>query len=142
MSQAAVVRHHDGEAPDDPSATLTGLALSGGGIRSATFSLGVLQGLCSQGALSSDCSASARNLVRDVRIAVTATGPDAATATITVVSFERRPSRFLGIFAGTELVPVPRQTLLSLQLRAVPAPLPGGVRVGAQRWQIVDAAAS
>lgn len=117
----------------DASATLSAAARS---------ALGVLQGLCSQGALSSDCSASARNLVRDVRIAVTATGPDAATATITVVSFERRPSRFLGIFAGTELVPVPRQTLLSLQLRAVPAPLPGGVRVGAQRWQIVDAAGS
>jgi hypothetical protein len=36
------VRYDD---DDDPRTTLVGLALSGGGIRSATFSLGVLQGL-------------------------------------------------------------------------------------------------
>ena len=38
--------HHIGKSPDEP---LVGLALSGGGIRSATFGLGVLQGLYSLG---------------------------------------------------------------------------------------------
>jgi len=105
----------------------------------AGVALGTLQLLCAQGALSGDCSTNARNLVRDVRIALTTVGSDTATATVTVVSFERRPSQFLGIFAGTELVPVPRRTLLTLHLRAVPAPLPGGLQLGAQRWRIVDA---
>ena len=52
---------HDGHG-DDPQAEravqrdalnkdLTGLALSGGGIRSATFNLGILQGLARRGAL-------------------------------------------------------------------------------------------
>ena len=38
--------HHIGKSPDE---ALVGLALSGGGIRSATFGLGVLQGLHSLG---------------------------------------------------------------------------------------------
>ena len=108
----------------------------------AGAALSALQRLCAGGMLSSDCSASARSLVRDVRIGLTTTGSDMATATVTVVTFERRPSQFLGIFAGTELVPVPRQTLLTLLLRAVPAPLPGGLQLGAQRWRIVDATTS
>ena len=37
--------HYALQPPDDSKAPLTGLALSGGGIRSATFSLGVLQAL-------------------------------------------------------------------------------------------------
>lgn len=40
------------DAPDDrPQAPLTALCLSGGGIRSATFALGVIQGLAAQGVL-------------------------------------------------------------------------------------------
>ena len=38
--------HHLQKSPDEP---LVGLALSGGGIRSATFGLGVLQGLYALG---------------------------------------------------------------------------------------------
>ena len=107
----------------------------------AGAALGTLQRLCASGTLPTDCSASARNLVRDVRIALRI-GSDTATATVTVVEFERRPSQFLGIFAGTELVPIPHQTLLTLHLRAFPAPLPGGLQLGAQRWQIVEATTS
>ena len=50
--------------------------------------------------------------------------------------------KFLGIFSATELVPVPRQTLLTIHLRALPAPLPGGLELGARRWRIVGAAAA
>jgi len=105
----------------------------------AATALSTLQRLCAGGTLSSGCSASTRDLVRDVRIGLTTAGSDMATATVTVVAFERRPSQFLGIFGGTDLVPFPRQTLLTLRLRAFPAPLPGGLQLGAQRWRIVDA---
>jgi hypothetical protein len=104
--------------------------------------LGMLQRLCGESMLTTDCAADAGNLLRDVRIAVVQKGPGTASATVTVVSFERRPSRFFGLFAATELVPVPRQTLLTISLRAVPAPLPGGVSLGAQRWRIVDVTSS
>ena len=106
----------------------------------AVAALSALQRLCAGGTLSSGCSSSGRDLVRDVRIGLTTAGSDAATAAVTVVAFERRPSQFLGIFGGTDLVPVPRQTLLTLHLRAFPASLPGGLQLGAQRWRIVDAA--
>jgi hypothetical protein len=108
----------------------------------ARLALGTLQRLCSQGALSSDCSTGARSLLRDVRISLMPGGHGAAIAMVTVVSFERRPSRFMGIFAATELVPVPQRTLLTLHLRAVPAPLPGGFELGAERWRILGAASS
>ena len=39
------------QAADQPKAPLTALCLSGGGIRSATFALGVIQGLAAQGVL-------------------------------------------------------------------------------------------
>jgi hypothetical protein len=104
----------------------------------ARGALGALNRLCAQGSLTSDCSASPRNLVRNVRISLASGGADAATATVTVVSFERRPSQFLGLFAGTELVPVPRQTLLTLRLRAAPRAFPGDLQLGAQSWKIVD----
>ena len=119
-----------------------GIETYGGFSASARTALGTLQRLCAQGSLSSDCSTSARNLLRDVRIAVVPADADEATASVTVVSFERRPSRFLGIFSATELVPVPRQTLLTIHLRALPAPLPGGLQLGARRWRIVGAAAA
>src|SRR5882672_2453127 len=43
------IRPNDG--PDKPAAPLSALCISGGGIRSATFALGVLQGLAEQGIL-------------------------------------------------------------------------------------------
>jgi hypothetical protein len=117
-----------------------GLETDGGFSGTARTALGTLQRLCAQGSLSSDCSASARNLLRDVRIGIVPAGAGEATANVTVVSFERRSSRFLGIFSATELVSVPRQTLLTIHLRALPAILPGGLQLGAQRWRIVSAA--
>jgi hypothetical protein len=113
--------------------------------RLTTAARGALQALnrlCAQGSLTSDCSVSPRNLLRNVRISLTSDGADAALASVSIVSFERRPSQFLGLFAGTELVPVPRQTLLVLRLRADPVAFPGDLRLGAQRWQIVDASSS
>lgn len=100
--------------------------------------LDALTRLCAEGSLTSDCSTSPRNLVRNVRVSLAADGADAAIATVTVVSFESRPSQFLGLISGTELVPVPRQTLLTLRLRADPVAFPGDLQLGARRWQIVD----
>ena len=49
---AYIKRRRSGPQPDDvDDARLTGLAISGGGIRSATFSLGVLQRLAEKGIL-------------------------------------------------------------------------------------------
>jgi hypothetical protein len=87
---------------------------------------------------SSGCGSPA-TLLRNLRITVTAAGGDGATAVAQVVSFERRPSTFLWFIAGTELVPVPQETVLTLELRTVPATLPGGIDIGARRWQIVNA---
>ena len=55
------------------------------------------------------------------------------------IHFERRASRFLGVFHGTELVPVADRQVLVIDLAADPATLPGGGDVGAVRWRIVGA---
>ncbi len=89
----------------------------------------------------SDCSG-ALGLLRDLRISVTDRGDGTATALAQVVTFERRPTTILGFISGTELVPVPQRTVLTLELATVAAPLPGGVDVGAHRWQIVNASPS
>ncbi len=80
-------------------------------------------------------------LLRNLRITVTAQDGDAATAVAEIVKFERRPSTFLWFIAGTELVPVPQQTVLTLDLRATSVPLPGGIDIGARSWRIVNASA-
>jgi hypothetical protein len=49
------------------------------------------------------------------------------------VRFERRPTRFLGIFAASELVAVPVEPVLQLRLA------PQGAALGAQRWAVVNA---
>jgi hypothetical protein len=78
-------------------------------------------------------------LLRNLRITVTSQGDDTAEAVAQVVTFERRPSTFLWFIAGTQLVPVPQETVLSFELRASPAALPGGIDVGARSWRIVNA---
>jgi hypothetical protein len=88
-----------------------------------------------------DCSSNPAALLRTMRITITDQGPDAATGVVQLVTFERQPSRFLWIISGTELVPVPTQTVLVVELRAAAAPLPGGLDVGARRWKIVSARA-
>jgi NADH:ubiquinone oxidoreductase subunit K len=100
-----------------------------------------LQGLCAAGSLSADCADAPGNLLREVRFSIAQASAVTATATAQLVSFERRPSHFLGIFPATDLVAVPRETLLVLRLQAVDALLPGGIDLGARRWQIVGATA-
>jgi hypothetical protein len=73
-------------------------------------------------------------LLRNVRIRLEAQGADAATAVAEVVRFERRPSSFMGVFATSELVAVPIEPVIRLELAARAAPL------GAMRWTIVNAA--
>ncbi len=55
------------------------------------------------------------------------------------IHYERRPSTFLWVFSGSELVPVADQQLLTIDLVALPVQLPGGGDIGAVRWELVDA---
>jgi hypothetical protein len=77
--------------------------------------------------------------LRDVRLRVDRADDDRATAVAESIHYERRASRFLGIFEGSELVPVADREVLILELAAEPVELPGGGDVGAVRWEIVDA---
>lgn len=79
-----------------------------------------------------------RDRFRDVRVHVSAAEDERATAVAEAIHYERRESRFLWIFAGTELVPVADRTVLRLDLAARPAELAGGVDIGAVRWEVVD----
>jgi hypothetical protein len=76
---------------------------------------------------------------RDVRVRMLQDDGSRATAVAEAIHFERRASRFLWIFPGSELVPVTDERVLSLRLRAVPVELPGGGDIGAVRWEIVGA---
>jgi hypothetical protein len=76
---------------------------------------------------------------RDVRVRVADRAAGRATAVAEAIHYERRDSRLLGIFAGSELVPVADRHLLTLELVARPVELPGGGDIGAVRWEIVGA---
>jgi hypothetical protein len=78
---------------------------------------------------------------RDVRVRVSERAADRATAVAEAIHYERRESRFLWVFAGSELVPVADRDVLRLELAADPAVLPGGGDIGAVRWAVVDASA-
>jgi hypothetical protein len=82
---------------------------------------------------------SAPDRLRDVRFTIVDESGTRATAVAEAIHYERRPSSFLGVFAGSELVPVADERLLTLELAAVPVPLPGGGDIGAVRWELVDA---
>lgn len=103
--------------------------------REAGLALFRLQQLCDEGALAEDCDASTKDLLRDVRITITSADGGAASAIAELVTYERFPSRFLGIFDAADLRPVPVETVLTLDLRAGPAAW------GAERWAIVNASA-
>ena len=113
---------------DDPAA-VTAAARAG---------LAILSAHCA--ATGGDCGTDPATLLRDLRITVTGQDGEHATAVAQLVTFERRPSTFLWFIAGTELVPVPGRTVLLIDLRSEPAPLAGGIDVGARRWMIVNAA--
>jgi hypothetical protein len=76
---------------------------------------------------------------RDLRIRVVSEGSGRATAVAEAIHFERRASRFLGIFPGSELVPVADERVITLALEAIPVELPGGGDIGALRWELVGA---
>ena len=77
--------------------------------------------------------------LRDVRIRILTDDGEHATAVAEAIHFERRASRFLGIFPGTELVQVADERILVLELEARPVELPGGGQIGAVRWELVSA---
>ncbi len=75
---------------------------------------------------------------RDVRIRVVGQSGTHATAVAEANHIERRETRLLGLFGGTELVPVADRSVLTLQLEARPVDLPGGGDIGAVRWELVS----
>ncbi len=99
----------------------------------AEQALARLDELCAAGQLTSDCTVAPEALLRDVRVRLDQSTGDRATAVAEVVHYERRETRFLGLFAAAELEPVPVVSLLELELAAEPAAF------GARRWTIVNA---
>lgn len=91
-----------------------------------------LEQMCDAGTLNQDCAQGPESLLRDVRIRVDPRVGDRERAVAEIVRYERLPTRFLGIFAATELQPVPLVPLLELELEARPAAL------GSERWAIVN----
>ena len=76
---------------------------------------------------------------RDIRITIVSRSSGRATAVADTIHYERRESRFLWVFPGSELVPVADERLLSLDLAARPVELLGGGDIGAVRWELVGA---
>ena len=76
---------------------------------------------------------------RDLRFQVVTAGDRRATAIAEAIHYERRSSRLLWLFVGSELVPVADDHVLTLQLEATPVELPGGGDIGAMRWELVAA---
>ena len=76
---------------------------------------------------------------RDIRISIVSRSAGRATAVAETIHYERRESRFLWVFPGSELVPVADELLLSIDLAARPVELLGGGDIGAVRWELVDA---
>jgi hypothetical protein len=102
----------------------------------AEAALAGLRQVCDAAGLTDDCRAEASALLVNIRMRIEGQSADAATAVAELVRFERQPSRFLGVFEASELVPVPIATVLRLELAAQPAPL------GSARWIIVNADAT
>jgi hypothetical protein len=98
-------------------------------------------------ALRDDCPSEAcragtpRTLLHGARVRLASQDGDAARAIVESVHYERRETSFLGIFPGSELVPVPDHRLLVLELEARDAP-GMGMNVGARRWVIIDSRSS
>jgi hypothetical protein len=114
---------HDAALAQDP------VALSGAAAEAVTR----LRQLCAGGSLPDDCGDAPENLLRDVRFRLDAAGEHNASAVAELVRFERRPARFLGLFEATELIPVPVEAILRLELVARPSAL------GSERWTVLNA---
>lgn len=76
---------------------------------------------------------------RDLRVRVVRDDGRTATAVVESIRYERRETRFIAVFPGAELVPVPRSTILTLDLTADPVELPGGGLMGAVAWRLSGA---
>ena len=76
---------------------------------------------------------------RDVRVTIVSADSSRATAVAEAIHFERRDARFLWVFAGSELVPISDERVLTLDLEARPVELPGGGDIGVVRWELVGA---
>ncbi len=79
---------------------------------------------------------------RDLRVTVVDQGDGRATAIAESIHYERRPTRFLWVFPGSELTPVRDDEVLALELNADPVDLPVIGGFGAVRWTIVGAEAA
>jgi hypothetical protein len=115
----------------DPSLAESPEALSA----AASAAVGRLRQLCADGTLPDDCADVTENLLRDIRFRIEDAEGDSAVATAELVRYERRPTTFLGVFEASELVPVPVEEILRLELAA------HSTAFGAERWTIVNAAA-
>jgi len=102
----------------------------------AEAALTTLRQVCATAGLTDDCREEASALLVDVRMRIEDQTADSASAVAELVRFERQPSKFLGLFEATELVPVPIAPILRLELEAQPAAL------GSARWIIVNAHAA
>ena len=134
-SPAAVVDGFERAWPTGDTESLRQLGLDQQDLAVASTALQRVRQLCQAGSLNADCADAPASLLHDVRFVVQA-GGGSAQADADVVSFERQSTTFLGLLGGTELVPVPQQRILHIELREVPAALPGGLELGASRWQI------
>jgi hypothetical protein len=105
--------------------------------RDAAAALEALDELCRDGTLAAGCEAGPEALLHDVRFRIRADG-DRATAVAELVRFERRSTRFLGVFEGAEWIPISERAVLELELTAQPGAGLLGVVLGDRRWSITD----
>lgn len=93
-------------------------------------------GLCA--ALSRPASCETSPNVPGVRVRLASEDATGALAVAERVQYVARRSRFLGIFEGSELVPVSQGNLLSIRVSSAPAPNLLGIDLGAREWRIDD----
>ncbi len=91
-------------------------------------------GLCAALSASATCAASSN--VPGVRVRLISQDATDAVALAERVRYVPRQSRFLGIFEGSELVPVSMGDLLNIRIASVRAPTLLGIDLGARQWRI------
>jgi len=115
------------------------LVAAGAGSPAAALDRFVTDGaLCSAVFLTDECADSSPSLA-GVRVRLVNLNHASAQAVAERVHYVSRPSRFVGIFEGSELVAVTEETLLTIHLRSVPAATLLGIDVGARRWYVDEA---
>jgi hypothetical protein len=132
---AAVLDRFESAWPENDAVAFHQLGLGAAQVNALDAGLQRVRQLCAAGSLNPDCGDAPSSLMHDIRFEVDLR-EETAQAVATVVSFERRSTTFLWVVGGTQLVPVPQQRVLQLSLSEVPAALPGGITLGASRWEI------